>query len=165
MTLTDELKILDDKIKTNQAQYDLDREVAKVSALSSIELNKYEYFTGEDLAYKPGVVEKVKSEYSPLGEALKIKVKRKANKIDEIVKTDERGKNMFNNSQHNFVGFEDISEIKEMSLDSMHNKRLQTFYKKITGFKNVSPQTKNNEDLKAKVLENTRDLFNELHYI
>ena len=48
MTLTDELKILDDKVKANQAQYDLDREVAKISALSSKELNKYEYLTGED---------------------------------------------------------------------------------------------------------------------
>ena len=35
MTLTDELKILDDKIKANQAQYDLDREAAKISALLS----------------------------------------------------------------------------------------------------------------------------------
>ena len=30
MTLTDELKILDDKIKANQAQYDLGREAAKI---------------------------------------------------------------------------------------------------------------------------------------
>ena len=43
MTLTDELKIIDDKIKANQAQYDLDREAAKISALSSNELDKYEY--------------------------------------------------------------------------------------------------------------------------
>ena len=35
MTLTDELKVLDNKIKANQAQYDLDRKVAKISALSS----------------------------------------------------------------------------------------------------------------------------------
>ena len=35
MTLTDERKILDDKIKANQVQYDLDREAAKMSALSS----------------------------------------------------------------------------------------------------------------------------------
>ena len=33
MTVTDELKIIDDKIKTNQAQYDLDREAANISAL------------------------------------------------------------------------------------------------------------------------------------
>ena len=38
MTLTDELKILDDKIKANQAQYDLGREAAKISALSSKDL-------------------------------------------------------------------------------------------------------------------------------
>ena len=35
MTLTDELKILDDNIKANQAQYNLDKEAAKISALSS----------------------------------------------------------------------------------------------------------------------------------
>ena len=67
MTLTDEFKILDGKIKANQAQYDLDREVAKISASSSNELDKYEYLTGEDLIYKPGVVEPTKFEYSPLG--------------------------------------------------------------------------------------------------
>ena len=35
MRLTDELKILDDKIKVNQAQYDSDREADKISVLSS----------------------------------------------------------------------------------------------------------------------------------
>ena len=79
MTLTDELKILNDKTKVNQAQYDLDREAAKLSALSSKELNKYEYLTGEDLGYKPGVVEQTKFEYSPLVEALNNKVKIKRN--------------------------------------------------------------------------------------
>ena len=77
MALTDELKILDDKIKANQGQYELNREATKVSALSSKELDKYEYLTGEDLGYKPGVVEQAKFEYSPLDEASKIKVKSK----------------------------------------------------------------------------------------
>ena len=68
MTLTDELiKILNDKIRANEVQYDLDREVAKIYALSSKELNKYENLTGEDLGYKPGVVAQVKFEYFPLG--------------------------------------------------------------------------------------------------
>ena len=49
MTLTDELKILDDKIKANQAQYDLGREAAKISAWSSKDLlEKYKYLIGED---------------------------------------------------------------------------------------------------------------------
>ena len=63
--LTEQVKILDDKVKTNKAQYDLDRETAKISELS--ELEKYEYLTGKDLGYKPSVVEKAKFEYSPLG--------------------------------------------------------------------------------------------------
>ena len=39
MTLTDELKILDNKVKANQAQYDLDREAAKTYGLSSKKLD------------------------------------------------------------------------------------------------------------------------------
>ena len=65
MTLTDELKILEDKIKANQAQYDLDREATKISAWSSKELDEYEYFSGDDLGYKPEVVEQAKLEYPP----------------------------------------------------------------------------------------------------
>ena len=67
MTVTDQLKIIDNKIKANQAQYNLDRLAAKISAYSSGDLREYEYLTGEDLEYKPSVVEKAKFEYSPLG--------------------------------------------------------------------------------------------------
>ena len=69
MTLTEQVKILDDKIKANKARYDLDREAAKISALSSKELENYEYLTGKDLGYKPDVIQSAKFEYSPLGEA------------------------------------------------------------------------------------------------
>ena len=67
MTLVDELKILDDKSKASQAQYNLDKEAAKIPALSSKELRKYEYLTSEDLGYQSGVVEQAKFEYSSLG--------------------------------------------------------------------------------------------------
>ena len=49
MTVTDQIKIIDNKIQANQAQYDLDRLTAKIFLLSSGELRKYEYLTGEDL--------------------------------------------------------------------------------------------------------------------
>ena len=49
MTVTDQIKILNRKIKQNESQYDLDREAAKISALSSNNLDKYELLTGEDL--------------------------------------------------------------------------------------------------------------------
>ena len=50
----------------NEAQYDLDRKAAKISAKSSKNLDKYEYLTGEDLNYKPSTVEQAKFDYSPL---------------------------------------------------------------------------------------------------
>ena len=70
MTLNEELKIIDDKIKAKQVQYNLDRETAETSALSSAELEKYKYLTGKDLGYKPRVVEKAKFEYSSLDKVL-----------------------------------------------------------------------------------------------
>ena len=45
MIVTDQLKILDDKIKANQAQYDLNRNAAKASALPSKNLDKCDYLT------------------------------------------------------------------------------------------------------------------------
>ena len=67
MTITDQIKILDRKITQNEAQYDLDRKAAKISALSSNNLDKCKYLTGEDLGLKPSAVEQAKCEYSPLG--------------------------------------------------------------------------------------------------
>ena len=67
MTITDQIKILDRKIMQNEAQYDLDRKAAKVSALSSNNFDKYEYLTGEDLGLKPSTIEQTKFEYSPFG--------------------------------------------------------------------------------------------------
>ena len=67
MTVTDQIKILNRKIKQNEAQYDLDRKAAEISALSSKNLDKYEYLTGKDLGLRPSTVEKVKFEYFPLG--------------------------------------------------------------------------------------------------
>ena len=81
MTVTDKIKILDSKIKSNQVQYDLGREAAKISSLSSKNLlDKHEYLTGEDLGYKPNVFEKNKFEYSPLGMVLTNNTKSKTNK-------------------------------------------------------------------------------------
>ena len=67
MTLAEQVKILDDKIKATKAKYDLDTKNAEISALSSDELEKYEYLTGKDLEIKPHVVSKAKFEYFRLG--------------------------------------------------------------------------------------------------
>ena len=67
MTVTDQIKILDRKTMKNEEKYNLDRKAAKISAFSSINLDKYECFTGEELGIKPSTIEQAKFEYSPLG--------------------------------------------------------------------------------------------------
>ena len=67
MTRKEQVKILDDKIEANNAQYKLDRMNAEISAYSSGDLPKYEYLTKKDLGYKPDAFEQAKFEYSPLG--------------------------------------------------------------------------------------------------
>ena len=67
MTVNDQLKIIDNEIKANQGQYDLDRLAAKISTYSSGDLRKYECLTGEDLGYKLSVYEQAKFDYSPKG--------------------------------------------------------------------------------------------------
>ena len=106
----------EDKIKVNQAQYDLDRDVTKVSALSSKELDNYEYLPGEDLGYKPGVAEQAKFEYSPLGkvfnkrldkkdkkggvlERLKVIEDKNKEQLDEIEYQGERQLDMFDKQE------------------------------------------------------------------
>ena len=56
MTITDQIKIVDRKIMQNEAQYILGRKAAKISALSSNNLDKYEYLTGGGLGLKPSTV-------------------------------------------------------------------------------------------------------------
>ena len=67
MTKSDQIKILNDKIKANNAQYDINRLNAEISAYSSGNLGKYEYLSKQDLGYQPDALEQAKFEYSPLG--------------------------------------------------------------------------------------------------
>ena len=60
MTRKDQIKILDDKIKANDAQYDLNRMNAEISAYSSGDLPRYEYLTEKDFGYKPDAFEQLK---------------------------------------------------------------------------------------------------------
>ena len=164
MTLTDQLKILDNKIKANQVQYDLVRETAKTSALSSKDLSeKQEYLTGEDLGHRPNVLEKTKFDYSPLGPVLTDNIKKKTNTNKVNIKK-KQDKNLIYNSEHSFAKFKDIDEFKGLSLDSMY-KKLNDFLKKFSKLKAVDPQTNENIVLKPKFLNIVGDLFNELYYI
>ena len=62
---------INDKIRDEKLQYDINREAAKISALSSKKFHKYEYLTGEDIlpSSQQQIIEQARFTYSPLGKA------------------------------------------------------------------------------------------------
>ena len=144
MTVTDQIKILNRKIKQNESQYDLDREATKISALSSKNLDKYELLTGEDLDIKPSTIEQAKFEYSPLGkifnkglskedkkEELFKRLENIKDKNEELIntvnttnktpknKTNNQSKKLIYNAKYSFTELKKIGKIKKLSLDSI----------------------------------------------
>ena len=78
MTKSKQTKIFNDKIRANNAQHDIDRLNAEISAFSEGNLDKYDFLTCRDLKYKPNALDKVKFEYSPLGRAFNEGLDKKA---------------------------------------------------------------------------------------
>ena len=68
---------INDQIKDEKLQYDINREAAKVSALSSGKLHKYEYLTDEDIlpSNQQQIIEQAKFTYSPLGKTFDKQIK------------------------------------------------------------------------------------------
>ena len=75
MAVSEKIKTINNKIEQNKAQYDLDRQTAKISPLLSGKVSKYEFLTGKDVLLSKDLLEKADTmkrfEYSPLGKELK----------------------------------------------------------------------------------------------
>ena len=69
--------IIDDKIKNEKLQYDINRQAAKISALSSDQIDKYEYLTGEEIlrSDQSRIIDQARFTYSPLGKAFEKQIK------------------------------------------------------------------------------------------
>ena len=68
---------INDQIKDEKLQYNINREAAKISALSSGKLHKYEYLTGEDIlpSTQQQIIQQIKFTYSTLGKAFDKQIK------------------------------------------------------------------------------------------
>ena len=68
---------IDDQIRDEKLQYDINREAAKISALSSGKIHKYEYLTGEDIlpSNQQQIIEQAKFIYFPLRKAFEKQIK------------------------------------------------------------------------------------------
>ena len=128
MTRKEQIKILDNTIKANNAQYDLDRINAEISAYSSSDLPKYEYLTKKDLGYKPDAFEQAKFEYLPLGKVFTDGLD-KSDKNEGLLK---RLKNIEDKSNNQLLTIKDISR---PAIKGKNNGNVSDEYKTIQDFK------------------------------
>ena len=163
MTRKDQIKILDDKIKANNVQYDLDRMNAEISAYCSGDLPKYEYLTKNDLGYKPDAVEKVKFEYSPIGKVF----------TDGLAKEDKSKKiglfKRLKNIEDNLVEADDndnkidifriIKDIKDRGIkidnDDEAVREIRERIKELIG---NGVKVNNFDEMKKEIIENAKNL-------
>ena len=89
---------IDDKIKDEKLQYDINREAAKISARSSGKIDKYEYLTGEEIlpSDQNKIIEQAKFTYSPLCKAFEKQTKTIEDQGEKQIKAlEEHGKQEF----------------------------------------------------------------------
>ena len=69
--------IIDDQITDEKLQYDINREAAQISVLSSGKIDKYEYLTGKEIlpSNQQQIIEQAKFTHSPLGKAFQKQIK------------------------------------------------------------------------------------------
>ena len=67
---------IDDNMKDEKLQHDINKEAAKISALSSGKIDKFEYITGEEIlpSNQSRIIEQARFTYSPLGKAFEKKI-------------------------------------------------------------------------------------------
>ena len=75
------------RLEIKKLQYDINRETAKISALSSGKTDKYEYLTGEGILpfHQKQIIEQAKFTYSPLGKAFEKQIKTIEDQVDQLM--------------------------------------------------------------------------------
>ena len=78
---------INDQIKDEKLQYDINREAAKISALSSGKIHKYKYLTGEDIlpVNQQQIIEQARFTYSPLGKAFKKQINKIKDQVEKQI--------------------------------------------------------------------------------
>ena len=79
---------IENQIKHEKLQHDINREAAKISALSSGKIDKYEYLTGEEIlpSNQQKIIEQAKFTYSPLGKAFEKQTKTIEDQGEKLIK-------------------------------------------------------------------------------
>ena len=169
MTRKEQIKILNDKIKANNAQYDLDRINAEISAYSNGDLDKYKFLTKQDLKYKPDALEQAKFTYPPLGKVFNNGLNKKENtKKVEIL---QRLKNIEDNLNSNDdadngnrkVGiFQIIKDIKDKDIKiSNDDEAIREIREHIQNLRNKGVRVNNFDEISKEIRDHIQNLKDE----
>ena len=115
---------IEDKIKDEKLQYDINREAAKISALSSGKIDKYEYLTGEEIlpSNQQQIIEQAKLTYSPLGKTFEKQTKTTEDQGEKQIKAIQDNKQPLI-SEDDYKNKLLLSKEREIFKD-IYNKRL-----------------------------------------
>ena len=125
---------IEDQIKDEKLQYDINREAAKISALSSDKLDKYEYLTGEEIlpSNQQQIIQQAKFNYSPLEKAIEKQRKTIEDHGKKQVEAIQDNKQLVNINKDDYKDklflskeaeiFKDISNKKLNKIEEINNK-------------------------------------------
>ena len=93
---------IEDQIKDEKLQYDINKDAAKISALSSGKIDKYEYLTGEEILplNQQQIIQQAKFNYSPLGKAFEKQIKTIKDQGKKQVKAIQDNKQLVNKDDY-----------------------------------------------------------------
>ena len=116
---------IEDQIKDEKLQYEINREAAKISALSSGKLDKYEYLTGEEIlpSNQQQIIQQAKFNYSPLGKAIEKQRKTIEDQGKEQVKAIQDNKQLVSINKDGYKDKLLFSKEREI-FKNIFNKRL-----------------------------------------
>ena len=132
---------LEDQIKDEKLQYDINKEAGKISASSSGKTDKYEYLTGEEIlpSNQQQIIQQAKYAYSPLGKAFEKQIKTIENQGKKQVKAIQHNKQLVNINKDDYK--DKLLHSKERKIFKViYNKRLdkiEELNNKIEKFKKV----------------------------
>ena len=130
MSISEKIKVVENKIEQKKAQYNLNRQTAKISALSPGSVSKYKFLTGIGILREKGLLEKAAAlkrfEYLPLGKELKAqtdiakkqhqKLDNKEWKIGKYNKSD-----MIDNTVNSLYKYNDLKKVNKISMNQKSN--------------------------------------------
>ena len=169
MTKSDQVKILNNKIKANNAQYDINRLNAEISAYSSGDLDKYEFLTKQDLKYKPDALEQAKFAYSALGKVFNdgLNKKDKTKKVGILQRLknieDNLNSNVHDDNGNGKVGiFQTIKNIKDKGIKiSNDDEAIREIREHIQNLRNEGVRVNNFDEISREIRDHVQNLKDE----